>query len=579
MKIFILLLTFCLVQAGLPNALIGKLGDMKVSVIALESENTWALVIPSEKQPEYISKHMLPSDIQRIVGAFDPDKITTYLLLFPHDSPQASLNVALGGEPLTEFDYFAVHYQREGKEWLPKLMGWENVKNDTWKAIEEIYTFDGHVYENKSSSQSLTNFAQNLAGKTFTHNMIQTNPQKPFNPSAISNVICLRGGSEKTTIKAAFEENTGLREEVATIVFREMQTRVYLGSASASHWGCCVSIAPFVTFNPKYAKYTAEEKLKLVHESIMAGLKKGDPGNLLGYQLPKAIQLPEVSLGKHEMKVSVILLGNPTTRACTQALVIPSTVRTWFVKKYMSSAQVKHIAETFDPEKITTYSLLFPHDSRQAELNVKLGGEPLGKQDYFAVHYQKEGAIWLPKFMMWENTTGATFGQPSYTYHGQTYTFNGHTYNDLGPDLSFGKSFTNRMVPPGTRSNCPTDNIHVRGNSETIVQTSHQQTTGHTEEIARVALREMQTNFTFSTRGTLYEEHFNYVISIVPFVTFSQNYAGLSAENKLKLVKESIMAIIEKHDPEDLLGYRAAARIPALETTQTHPRALSFCRD
>jgi hypothetical protein len=305
MKIFVLLLTFCIAQATFPEVSIGKNGSMKVSVIALIMEETQALVVPSEALAWFITNHVTADrmNYNNVVDAFDPNKITTCLLLFPHDSPQASLNVALGGEQLSEKDYFAVHYQKQGEEWLPKIMVWENVKSDgIWKKVEEIYTFSGGTYENQEGPHQVTPPNWPIS-KTFKNRMAQiampargqakhdwivwelgTPVDRPshfgsFNRAMTGrhkdgNIFYVQGGGQTIVQKAPQEE-----EEVASVVLREMQTVFdFRGRAKF----CVVSIVPFVSFNPKYAKHT--DKLKLVNESIMAALKNGDPDDILGYQ-------------------------------------------------------------------------------------------------------------------------------------------------------------------------------------------------------------------------------------------------------------------------------------------------------
>jgi hypothetical protein len=395
-----------------------------------------------------------------------------------------------------------------------------------------MYTFNGHLYENDRSRTQLG----------FTHEMAK---KSGYNETRYN----FRGGGE-AIVQTALQENTELREHVATIVLREMQISFHIFHGTP--WRCN-STVPFVTFNPKYAKYAMEEKLKIVHESIMASLKKGDPDNLLGYQRKAITRLPEVSIGEYgDMKVSVIALEAENA----WGLVIPSVAQACFVREHFHAYDSTSFAKGFDLKKITTYWLLFPADSPQAKLNVSLGGEPMrDERDYFAVPYKSKGAEWLPELLIWENIEN------------NRYTFNGHTYVDKGPYTFVGKSdkftrpinksFTHRMVPPNTRDNTLTDNIFVRGSGEMhTIQTASQ------EEVATVMFREIQVNSNFFVRE-ICNHHFKYVVCSVPFVTFSSKYAN--QEDRLKLVEGPIMEILKKADPENLLGYQQAA-IQALGT-------------
>jgi hypothetical protein len=527
MKIFILLLSFCMAQATLPEVLIGKGKDMiRVSVIQLRDENTWAFVIPSEKQLEFRNNYMSGSydNAKNIEENFDPDKINTYSLLFPHNSPQANLNVALGGQPLQDKDaYFAVHYKKEGKEWLPKIMMCESIKNDVyaiWKLAKDTYTFNGRAYNKNAESRP--------GEREFTMQKLPNSNDYYQLPYSRDYCIYRIGGGGQTA------QQWVQKEQVATTIFKEMRI-----SSKASY----VFIVPFVTFIPKYAKYAPAEREELVYESIMALLKKGDPKNLLGYQRPKTLQLtqlPEVLIGADDsMKVAVVGLEKNDT----WALVVPSAAQTWFIAEQMRYAalddpanaannrntpvaKIEHIAKNFDPKKVTTYWLLFPHDTPHAKLNVKLGrGSRLIDEDYFAVPYQEEGTEWLPKFMTRETK--------SYTYYTSV-----AGYYEL--------------------------NIPIK-ESETIVQTK--ESMGSKEEIATIALeRKTITAYSLhrSPRGN--ERHCRHVefFSIVPIVTFNPKYAD--QKDRLKLVEESIMELYRKGDPEDLLGLqRTTAAIQAKE--------------
>jgi hypothetical protein len=288
MKIFILLLAFCLAQAALPEVLIGNYGNMmRVLVVALRNESaesTWAFVVPPEKESQ-IKDHYNDSEwakwVDDIAKDFDPEKITTYFLLFPQDSPQANLNVALGGEPLQDLSpnspfaaYFAVHYQKEGKEWVPKIMMCEGVKNDIYTisiGAKDTYTFDGRPYHLDSS----------FAEKEFT--MVEP----PTSENGASYYV--RGDGGEIIVQTTRQRTA--EEEVAAVVFREM--RVEFHYPPQKMYLCYTFIVPFVTFNPKYADQ--KDRLKLVQEPIMAFLKKVDPEDLLGYQrAAAAVQAKEL---------------------------------------------------------------------------------------------------------------------------------------------------------------------------------------------------------------------------------------------------------------------------------------------